>query len=184
MKPLNTIFLMLALALTGCITYVPDIETLQQLKERHPMLGYEATDKITGLEGVITAKALFLYGPTRYELLPTKLQDKRPADSVWLDEGRIEQGKKRVIEVPPVPITVQLGDKAKDTLTGFEGIVSGVFVFANGCVRVEITPKALKDGKPIDPAVFDEQRLLPKASKAERGGDRPGPTPYRSPKSY
>jgi len=74
-----------------------------------------------------------------------------------------------------------MGQKVKDNLTGFSGIATGVFTFLSGCLRVEVTPDSLKDGKPIDPEVFDEQRLIGQ-SKATTGGPLDGPPAFRAPK--
>lgn len=72
---------------------------------------------------------------------------------------------------------IEIGKKAKDGLTGFEGIVTGITTYQYGCVRVFLEPENLdKDGKPMEGVWFDEQRvsLLP---TAKIGGpmDDPGP---------
>jgi len=56
---------------------------------------------------------------------------------------------------------VKLGDRAKDRVTGFTGIVTAVTVYLNGCVRVQVTPEKLdKDGRPIATESFDVQDLV------------------------
>lgn len=147
------------------------------------MLGHIATDRITGLKGVITAVAEFLYGPMRLELTPSKTAEGRPQDPMWLDEPRLKIGKVHT-KVKDIPVVVGLGAEAEDPMTKFKGVVTGRFTFLNGCVRCEVTPKALtKDGKPIEPAAFDEGRLAPQSKvAAERpGGPHDGPTPYSRP---
>lgn len=67
---------------------------------------------------------------------------------------------------------VKLGDKVKDKLTGFEGIVMGRTEYLNGCVSIGILPIELKDGKPQDWVWIDEQRV-DITSKADRGGPQP-----------
>lgn len=53
---------------------------------------------------------------------------------------------------------VELGEKYRDTVTGFMGIATAKFIFLNGCVRYQLdAPK--KDGDGIQELVFDEQRL-------------------------
>lgn len=52
---------------------------------------------------------------------------------------------------------VELGDKAKDTVSGFEGIVGSKHIYLNGCVRYALEG-ADKDGAPIG-HVFDEQQI-------------------------
>jgi hypothetical protein len=42
---------------------------------------------------------------------------------------------------------VNLGDKARDRVTGFEGIVTGYHEWITGCDTVTLTPPVDKDGK-------------------------------------
>ena len=53
------------------------------------LLGKKAKDKITGFEGILTAKAQYLYGCTQYCLTPPA-KDGKTLTSEWFDEGRIE----------------------------------------------------------------------------------------------
>lgn len=50
---------------------------------------------------------------------------------------------------------IALGDRAKDKITGFKGIVIGITAWLYNCDRLVIQPEAIKDGKPIDEATFD-----------------------------
>ena len=52
--------------------------------------GKKATDKVTGFTGVITAKALYMYGCAQYLLMPRVDKDGKRQDGEWFDEGRIE----------------------------------------------------------------------------------------------
>lgn len=52
---------------------------------------------------------------------------------------------------------INLGDRVKDKVTGFEGICSGITVWLHGCRRIIIQPEKLgPDGKVIDALSFDE----------------------------
>jgi len=42
---------------------------------------------------------------------------------------------------------VKLGDKVKDTVTGFEGIATAKITFLNGCVQFHVRPKMAKPKK-------------------------------------
>ena len=70
---------------------------------------------------------------------------------------------------------VDLGDKAKDIISGFTGIVNSKTCWLNGCVRVGIAPEELdKDGKLRPSEVFDESQIvLVKKSKIETGFETP-----------
>jgi hypothetical protein len=77
---------------------------------------------------------------------------------------------------------VQLGDEARDTITGFSGVCVARTEWLNGCWRITLQPKSLnKDGKPVDSETFDDFQLevtnpkqQPVGSK-ETGGPRDAP---------
>lgn len=79
-------------------------------------------------------------------------------------------------------MTVNLGDKVKDTISGFVGIATGRSEYLYGCVRICVTPAEMKDGKPIDPLWFDEDQLSmvedasvprPESAAVRAGGPMP-----------
>lgn len=51
-----------------------------------------------------------------------------------------------------------LGDRAKDVITGFEGIVTGRCEYLTGCEQVLLIPPVDKDGKRVDGEWFDIDR--------------------------
>lgn len=53
-------------------------------------LGKEAKDKITGFQGIITAKVEYLFGCNQYGLTPKVKEDGTTKDTQYFDEGRIE----------------------------------------------------------------------------------------------
>jgi len=76
---------------------------------------------------------------------------------------------------------LQLGDDAKDTITGLTGVVIGITDWLNGCQRISIQPRELKDGRPVDNCCFDvEQLQLVKRARpvvaAKTGGPHEAPT--------
>jgi len=75
---------------------------------------------------------------------------------------------------------INLGDKVKDRITGLEGIAIAKVIYLNGCVRYEVKPKGLKDGKTIESEWIDEQQLIEK-SKAKNGGPGAIPSGYNDP---
>lgn len=79
---------------------------------------------------------------------------------------------------------IKLGSRVKDSLTGFTGIATGRTEWMFGCARISIEPEELKDGKPIEMAWFDEQRVVviedkaidvSSSSSAESGGPQKDP---------
>lgn len=56
---------------------------------------------------------------------------------------------------------IGLGDRAKDPVTGFSGIVTSVTTFLHGCIRIAIMPEKLdKDGRPREEKYFDQSQLV------------------------
>lgn len=57
-------------------------------------------------------------------------------------------------------MAVKLGNKVRDSITGFEGIATGRCEYLYGCTQIVITPDKLSpDGKRLDGEWFDEQRV-------------------------
>jgi hypothetical protein len=79
---------------------------------------------------------------------------------------------------------INLGDKVKDSITGFEGIVTGKTIWLNGCTRVGVQSDVLKDGVPTEAQWIDEPQLKviesQKVSMGPRDTGGPIPTPKRA----
>jgi hypothetical protein len=54
----------------------------------------------------------------------------------------------------------ELGQKAKDKITGFEGILTARVQFLTGCNRYSIQPQKLHDGKRLEGEYFDEDQIV------------------------
>ncbi len=59
---------------------------------------------------------------------------------------------------------IELGDKVKDTITGFAGVATAKIIFLNGCVQFLVTPKMAKPKKNETPeyptaTYIDEEQL-------------------------
>lgn len=52
------------------------------------------------------------------------------------------------------------GDRVKDPITGFSGIVTCRLEYLNGCARVQVTSEKLIDGIVISENYFDEPQLV------------------------
>lgn len=51
------------------------------------------------------------------------------------------------------------GLRAKDKLTGFEGIITCRLDYLTGCNRYYLQPTEVRDGKPAEGAYFDEAQI-------------------------
>lgn len=81
-------------------------------------------------------------------------------------------------------MSVELGWKVKDKVTGFTGVVTAVTLFLNGCRRVCIQPAVGKDGKMPSDGWFDEpqlDRVGRTAIKSDRIRKAGGPLPTSIP---
>lgn len=73
-------------------------------------------------------------------------------------------------------MSLKLGDKVKDTVTGFTGIIIARHEYLNGCIRLSVQPDKLKDAKPIEALTFDiEQIALIKAGQHKQLARTGGP---------
>lgn len=52
-----------------------------------------------------------------------------------------------------------LGDRVRDRVTGFSGIVTARTEWLNKCVRILVQPEKLHEGKPIEAQSFDEEQI-------------------------
>jgi hypothetical protein len=52
-------------------------------------------------------------------------------------------------------MSIELGDKVKDRVSGFQGVVVSKTNYLNGCCRVGVKPQALEKGSTIDEEWFD-----------------------------
>ena len=75
---------------------------------------------------------------------------------------------------------VELGQKVKDSITGFEGIATGKCIYLNGCIQIQVRPIELRDGRMIDSEWIDEQRLT-NTSEATNGGPQDTPPSLSTP---
>lgn len=79
---------------------------------------------------------------------------------------------------------INLGDKVKDSVTGFEGIAIARTEWLHGCFRILVQPQKLtKDGAPHESLNVDEPQLTVVGVKRVKNGSRttggPMPSPMR-----
>lgn len=150
--------------------------------------GDEAKDVVTGFRGIITAKTTWLHGCDRITITPSKLgSDGLPIKEQTFDEQRIEvikRGKVKSALVDPAKLTgLAMGAEAKDTVTGFKGIIAALTVLIGGDIHVQLEPEKLKkDGGTFEIEMFVADRVevikpkpLPQAKRTKTSGDNGGP---------
>lgn len=72
-------------------------------------------------------------------------------------------------------MALELGQEVRDSITGFEGVVTGIAEYLYGCRQACVVSKTLQEGKVIV-LWFDEQRLVEASEvKATSGGPQDAP---------
>ena len=54
----------------------------------------------------------------------------------------------------------ELGAEAKDSITGFKGIITGHAEYITGCDQYLLTPKVSEVGKLVESGWYDENRVI------------------------
>lgn len=75
---------------------------------------------------------------------------------------------------------ITLGNKYKDSVTGYEGLAVSRTEYINGCTQIGLQARIDKDGKVPKIQFFDEQDVDPE-SKAKVGGPATAPPPRATP---
>lgn len=74
---------------------------------------------------------------------------------------------------------VNLGDKVKDTLSGFTGVAVSSHHYLHGCTRITVQPEVKEDGTLPETQTFDEPQLEVVVTEAVRQGSRKNGGPSR-----
>jgi len=77
-------------------------------------------------------------------------------------------------------MSIVLGNKVKDRVTGFTGIAVARYSYINGCDRICVQPATGKNGELPDSVTFDEPDLevIGKGLAKENKKDTGGPSRY------
>lgn len=141
-------------------------------------------DKITGFQGVVVARTIWLNNCDRLTVQPREVKDGKPILSSSFDEPNLEFVEStdiKVFKVSRPTEQVDLGDVVRDVITGLSGVAIARTEWMNGCSRVYVQPKELKDGVPVESTTFDESDLVIEVKsevapkRAKTGGPRPEP---------
>jgi hypothetical protein len=84
---------------------------------------------------------------------------------------------------------VELGQKVRDKVSGFEGIAVCRHIYLEGCERISVQPLVDKEGKLPEAATFDEPQLeviedteISLSRKGKKEPEGPGGTAHYPPK--
>ena len=117
-------------------------KTMSKVMFKYP-LDVGAECRITGFKGTIIARREYINGSVQYALQPkiTKKDDNYVSDAKTVDEGYI-LGPKDVNE--EVKFKFKCGDKVKNIINDFEGVVTKRQQWLNGCIEYTIEGKIIK----------------------------------------
>src|ERR1700761_3208906 len=139
-------------------------------------LGQTATDTITGFQGIVLSRTLFLHGCCRVRIQPEGLTgDGKPKDDAVFDELAL---KENTSERGPIPEI--LGQIVIDTVSGIEGTCIGYTEYLHNQPRVGIQKHGADDkGTPFESFSVDLAQVkwnLSAAAQPEKRKGGPGKT--------
>lgn len=113
-------------------------------------LGHQATDKVAGMKGLVTALHEHITGTVQASVQPKSPKGDTMPDAWMIDIAQLDITIDPKVSVHP-PHTFgappcNLGDQIEDQVTKISGICTVINYYLNGCIACAIE-KADKDGK-------------------------------------
>lgn len=139
-------------------------------------------DSVSKFQGKITSIAFHLEGCVQVGIQSLELKDGEPIDIQYINEGRLELVEAGNGNPFKKDYNYTLGDKVKDVVTGWKGIVTVITTYSYCGSRVCVAPdKLLKKVRAKDQWFEAPQLELIKAAKKKkikvtRGGNSQGPS--------
>jgi len=125
--------------------------------------GDTARCKVTQIEGVVVVRHDYLYGVPRIGIQPPGSHEGKTHEGIHMDLPQAELLEKGTVSrdgmIPKK--SINLGDKCKDKISGFEGICTGLAEWLYACTKVCITPQKVIaiTYKPAESDWFDEPQI-------------------------
>jgi hypothetical protein len=145
--------------------------------------GYKCKDIVTGFEGILKTRGMFITGCDRVVLVNGNKKD----DEQWFDTPIIkviDEGVYKDLQKTQSNkyddidnALYDFGIKVKDKITEFEGIIIGKAISISGDISYGISPKYDKNVKDNNAGWFDEERIIIVGTKKEKintDKERPG----------
>lgn len=167
-------------------------------KEKFIKLGSTVKCVATGLQGYAMTMTEMFNGNIRFGVQPkdadgVKIPDSWDVDHQTLDV--IDEGiSARSINASPSHLRIKVGERVRDTLSSFEGIVSSKTTHFNGCVYCTVIPqvkeKALLNEAPtgsyipVERLVKVDEGVMAMREKASTPELRTGGPSTKSQKAY
>jgi hypothetical protein len=127
-------------------------------------LGTKVKDSVNGFEGIATSRVTHINGHVQYGVTPKVGKDGKRLEIIYLEEARIngsDLSNLQHTESGNIKAgLIHLGNRVKDSITGFEGIATARIEYLTGCAQIAVTPKMVPSPElPNTTEYFDEHRL-------------------------
>lgn len=120
-------------------------------KNKEPKLGDQVRDTVTGFTGIVIGVTEWLNGCGRVHVKRQELVNGKTVDSEVFDIVQLEVVKSGMIKHEKSKTkTPNLGDLAKEKITGFKGVVTYVTHWLSGDITVGLQPQDLNNGAIVD----------------------------------
>lgn len=106
-------------------------------------IGVLARDRVTGFTGHVVGRLIQLSGNIQFAIQPLDNEPSKYPDAQYLDWHMLEEiGEGVAGQVPPrdPTVTLSVGDKVRDTISGLKGFIVEEHLFQNGCVYFTVSP--------------------------------------------
>lgn len=121
-------------------------------------MGSLVENKIHGLQGIIVGRSEHLHACVIYVYQPVGLQaDGKVKEPQSADEDMLEV--RAALENKDPGFEYELGAIAKDSVTGFEGMITVRTEWFGSKRDYTVRATKLHEGKPIEPGHFSEERV-------------------------
>lgn len=127
-------------------------------------LGVLVQDKVTGFKGITLGRTEWLHGCRRYVIQPRELIDGKVVDALSFDEDSIDVLDTTPAVSPPDAraFKYELGAKAKDAITEYEGTIVGRTEWLHSGLRYHLQSRNMDKGKgkPIEQHCIEEGSVI------------------------
>lgn len=135
--------------------------------------GQEVEDIVTGFKGIAQIRTEYIHGCPRISVQPPVDKDGKVPEEQSFDETQLKvTNKKRIMTADAPPQRLLFGQKCKDPITEYEGIVIARAIHLNGCPKIAIQPKVNKEKKHFTGVWFDEDQLISLEKKPSIKSDK------------
>lgn len=122
-------------------------------------LGAFVQDRLSKADGFVIGRSQWVYGCVRYSIQPLGVEKGNPMELWGSDEdGLVTLHEDSIID-QPINFKLALDSFVRDRLTPFEGRIITRTQWAFSTNNYQVQSTLLHEGKPVQPVIFNEERL-------------------------